>query len=99
MDRETHGGWLYIMADRYRGTMYVGMTADLAARIVQHRDGSGSKFCAEYGLTKLVWAEKIAPIHLCIEQEKRMKKWWREWKIALVEKANPDWKDLFEQLI
>ena len=59
MDRERHGGWVYIMADRYRGAMYVGMTSDLAARIYQHRNGSGSDFCKRYGLYRLVWAEHI----------------------------------------
>jgi putative endonuclease len=98
MDRERHGGWVYIMADRYRGAMYVGMTSDLAARIHQHSNGSGSDFCKRYGLKRLVWAEHIEPIETCIAQEKRVKRWRREWKFALIEKANPDWLDLFEHL-
>ena len=61
MDRGRWGGWVYIMADRYRGAMYVGMTSDLAARIHQHRTGSGSDFCKRYGLYRLVWAEHIEP--------------------------------------
>ncbi len=99
MDRETRGGWVYIMADRYRGTMYVGVTADLPARIYQHRDGTGSEFCARYGLKRLVWAERLASIDEAIEFEKRLKRWRREWKFDLIEKANPDWNDLFEQLV
>ncbi|RIV86497.1 GIY-YIG nuclease family protein [Aurantiacibacter zhengii] len=98
MDREMHGGWLYIMADRYRGTMYVGMTTDLPIRITKHREGKGSEFCAKYGLRLLVWAEQVTPIDLCIAQEKRIKRWKREWKFALIEKANPDWEDLYERL-
>jgi putative endonuclease len=60
MERANRGGWLYIMADRYRGGMYVGVTADLARRIHQHRTGTGSAHCAEHGLTRLVWAEPVA---------------------------------------
>ena len=92
------GGWVYIMADRYRGTMYVGVTADLAARAYQHRSGEGSDFCRRYGLTRLVWAEKGDAITDCIAHEKRVKRWRREWKFALVEEANPDWLDLYETL-
>ncbi len=77
MDRETRGGWVYIMADRYRGTMYVGVTADLAARISQHRSGEGSDFCARYNLHRLVWAERGDAIEDCIAHEKRIKRWRR----------------------
>ena len=62
MDGERIGGWVYIMANRYRGTMYVGVTANLPARIVQHRQGTGSDFCTRYGLHRLVWAERDASI-------------------------------------
>ena len=99
MDRETIGGWVYIMADRYRGTMYVGVTSDIAARASQHRAGTGSDFCARYGLNRLVWAEQCDSIDTAIAHEKRMKRWRREWKLALVEKANPDWDDLFDRLL
>jgi len=92
------GGWVYIMADRYRGTMYVGVTANLAARIFQHREGNGSDFCRRYGLRRLVWAEQGDTIDACIAHEKRVKKWLREWKFALIEKANPDWMDLYDTL-
>lgn len=98
MDRERQGGWIYIMADRYRGTMYVGVTSHLAARVRQHRDGEGSDFCARYRLTRLVWAERGEDIVDCIAHEKRVKRWRREWKFALIEGGNPDWLDLFEQL-
>ena len=93
------GGWVYIMADRYRGTMYVGVTANLAARIFQHREGNGSDFCRRYGLRRLVWAEQGHTIDACIAHEKRVKKWLREWKFALIEKANPDWMDLYDTLV
>jgi len=86
------------MADRYRGTMYVGVTSDLSARIFQHREGDGSDFCKRYGLNQLVWAERGDSIEDCIAHEKRIKRWRREWKFALIERANPDWADLFEHL-
>ena len=93
------GGWVYIMADRYRGTLYVGVTASLAARVFQHRAGSGSDFCRRYGLDRLVWAERSERIEECIAHEKRLKKWRREWKISMIERANPDWADLFDRLV
>jgi putative endonuclease len=92
------GGWVYIMADRYRGTMYVGVTAHLAARVIQHRTGEGSDFCRRCGLTRLVWAEQGDDIEDCIAHEKRLKRWRRGWKFALIEKGNPDWLDLFDSL-
>ena len=89
------GGWVYIMADRYRGTMYVGMTADISKRIHQHRTGMGSDFCHRYGLDRLVWAVQGDTIEDCISQEKRIKRWRREWKFALIEEGNPEWRDVF----
>ena len=93
------GGWVYIMADRYRGTMYVGVTADLSARIHQHRSGTGSDFCRRYGLDRLVWAEFGGDITSCIAHEKRVKKWRREWKFALIEAGNPEWRDQSETIV
>ena len=71
MEREKLGRWVYIMADRYRGTIYVGSTADLASRVSQHRAGEGSKFCADYGLTRLVWMELMPTMQEAMDQEKR----------------------------
>ena len=92
------GGWVYIMANRYRGTIYVGVTADLAQRVHQHRTGQGSEFCRRYGLDRLVWAEAGPSITECIAHEKRVKRWRREWKFALIERANPEWRDLSADL-
>jgi putative endonuclease len=92
------GGWVSIMADRYRWTLYVGVTAHLAARVVQHRSCEGSDFCRRYGLTTLVWAERGDTIEDCIAHEKRIKRWRREWKFALIEEGNLDWLDLFDTL-
>ncbi len=87
------------MADRYRGTMYIGVTADLASRINQHRSGHGSAFCRRYGLDRLVWAEQGNDMRDCIAHEKRLKRWRREWKFALIERCNPDWQDQYHLLI
>jgi putative endonuclease len=94
MGAEKQGGWVYIMANRYRGTMYVGVTANIVARIAQHRTGEGSDFCRRYSLERLVWAECTPNILDAIEYEKRLKRWRREWKFAMIEAANPDWADL-----
>jgi putative endonuclease len=96
----THaGGWVYIMADRYRGAMYVGVTSDLPARISQHRTGDGSDFSRRYGLNRLVWAEHLPSISDAIAHEKRVKRWRREWKFELIERGNPDWEDMFDRLV
>ncbi|MBX9813428.1 MAG: GIY-YIG nuclease family protein [Sphingomonas sp.] len=86
------------MADRYRGAMYIGVTADLAARVDQHRRGEGAEFCRRYRITRLVWAERAPSILDAIAHEKRLKRWRRAWKFALIERANPTWRDLFELL-
>ncbi len=98
MEQPSKGGWVYIMSDRYRGTLYVGVTSNLAARIHQHRSGTGSDFCARYGLGRLVWAEHGDDIATCIEHEKRLKRWRRTWKFDLIERGNPDWQDMFDLL-
>jgi putative endonuclease len=92
------GGWIYMMTNRYRGTLYIGVTSDLAARIAQHRGGKGSDFCRRYGLVRLVWADRCETMLDGIAHEKRLKRWRREWKFALIEEANPDWRDLCDML-
>jgi putative endonuclease len=90
------GGWVYILASRYRGTLYTGVTADLARRTWQHREGSGSGFARRYEVVRLVYAERQERIDEAIAREKAIKKWRREWKIELIEQANPEWNDLFD---
>jgi putative endonuclease len=92
------GGWVYIMADRYRGTLYIGVTSDIAARVWAHREGRGSRFCARYRLKRLVYTEQVPTIDEAIAREEAVKKWNRAWKIELIESANPDWNDLFETI-
>jgi putative endonuclease len=92
------GGWVYMMADRYRGTLYIGVTSNLAARVWAHREGRGSQFCNRYNLKRLVYAEQAPTIDEAIAREKAMKKWNRAWKIELIEQVNPEWDDLFEMI-
>jgi putative endonuclease len=92
------GGWVYVMADRYRGMLYIGVTSNIAGRVWAHREGRGARFCARYGLVRLVYAEQAPTIEEAIAREKAIKKWNRAWKIELIETANPDWNDLFETI-
>jgi putative endonuclease len=94
------GGWVYLLANRYRGTIYTGVTADLARRTWQHREArGGSTFTKRYGVVRLVHAEEYPTIDEAIAREKAIKKWRRAWKMELIEKANPDWNDLYDYLI
>jgi len=88
-------GFVYILASQKNGTLYTGVTSSLGARIAQHKRGDGSKFSAKYGVTRLVWYEEHFDIRDAIEREKKIKRWRRAWKIALIEETNPDWTELF----
>ncbi|MEO6091984.1 MAG: GIY-YIG nuclease family protein [Novosphingobium sp.] len=92
------GGWVYIMTNAPHGTLYIGVTANLPARITQHREGNGSEFCRQYGLTRLAYAERHDDIRDAIAREKAMKKWKRQWKLRLIRQQNPDWRDLYEDI-
>ena len=88
--------WTYIMTNRPRGVLYIGVTANLASRVCQHRKGEGSAFCKRYKLTRLVLAEQHGSIEEAIAREKAMKAWKRGWKIELIEQGNPKWLDLWD---
>ena len=90
--------WTYIMTNKRRGVLYIGVTAHLAHRIDQNRTGKGSKFCRRYGLNMLVLAEPHELIADAIAREKALKAWKRAWKIELIESVNPEWRDLFDQI-
>ena len=92
------GYWVYILASGRNGTLYVGVTNDLARRVQEHRKGAVPGFTRTYGVTRLVHAEPYDDIRIAIEREKRLKKWRRAWKLALIEEANPDWRDLYFDL-
>jgi putative endonuclease len=91
------GGWVYIMANRYRGGNYVGVTADVLRRVQQHREGKGSRHVLDFHKTRLVYVERHDEIVPAIAREKLVKKWKREWKFALIEAYNPDWRDLWDE--
>ncbi|KZM47689.1 GIY-YIG nuclease family protein [Labrenzia sp. OB1] len=86
--------FVYILASRKHGTLYVGVTNDLARRTEQHRSGTATGFTRQHAVHRLVYAEEFDLIDEAIAVEKRLKKWRRSWKIQLIEKANPDWHDL-----
>ncbi|MBU0823537.1 MAG: GIY-YIG nuclease family protein [Alphaproteobacteria bacterium] len=92
-------GWVYIMTNKRGGVLYIGVTADLPARIYQHKTGQGSAFCRKYGLTILVLVEEFPTITEAIAREKAMKAWKRQWKIELIEASNPDWADYSDRLV
>ena len=95
----SRGGWVYIIANRYRGTIYVGVTSSLAHRISQHREGTGAQFAARHGCARLVLAEPFERIEDAIAREKQLKHWNRAWKRRLIEERNPDWRDRFDEIV
>ena len=89
---------VYFTASQKNGTLYVGVTNNIAARAFDHREGRGSAFTKAYNVTRLVYMELFDDVNEAIAREKELKKWRREWKIDLIESANPDWDDLFLKL-
>jgi putative endonuclease len=89
-------GFVYILASRPHGTLYIGITSNIHERMGQHRAGIGSIFVRKYGVTRLVYLEEFPLYADAIRRETSLKRWKRDWKIALIEKANPEWKDLIE---
>jgi putative endonuclease len=92
------GGYVYIMASGPHGTLYIGVTANLPRRISAHKSDLGSEFCKENGCKILVYYEAFDDIEDAINREKAMKVWKRRWKTELISSANPDWRDLYEDL-
>jgi putative endonuclease len=92
------GGWVYMMTNRPNGTLYLGVTSDLARRAYQHRTGATEGFTKRYGLTRLVFYERFEDITVAIQRERTMKHWPRAWKARLILDFNPDWRDLYESL-
>ena len=90
--------FVYILASRKHGTLYIGVTNDLARRIWEHREGKGSRFAAKHKVHRLVYVEPFEEIERAIQREKTMKEWPRVWKIRQVEKDNPEWDDLYDLL-
>ena len=89
---------VYIMASQRNGTLYVGVTGDLARRAYEHREGLKPGFTATYSVKRLVWYEHFPTADEAISSEKRIKRWRRRWKLELIERVNPSWADLYEML-
>ena len=91
--------YVYILASRRNGTLYTGVTNDLVRRVGEHKGGAVDGFTKRYRVDKLVFFEQLDDIKLAIMREKQIKKWYRKWKIELIEEQNPEWKDLYMDLI
>lgn len=91
--------WVYILASKPYGTLYIGVTNNLLGRVEAHRAGRGARFTAQYGVKMLVYHESFADIEVAIQREKTLKHWVRQWKINLIERDNPRWLDLYPGLV
>ncbi len=91
--------YVYILASRKNGTLYVGVTNDLLRRVYEHKNDLIEGFTKKYKVHKLVYYEEINDVRIAIQREKRIKKWKREWKINLIEKLNSKWGDLYYDLL
>lgn len=91
--------YVYIMASNKNGTLYIGVTSDLVKRIYEHKNNLAKGFTQKYNVHKLVYLETCDNIEVAINREKQLKVWKRSWKIDLVEKNNPTWKDLYQETV
>ncbi|MFQ3457503.1 GIY-YIG nuclease family protein [Bradyrhizobium sp. UFLA01-814] len=91
--------YVYILASRRHGTLYVGVTNSVQTRLEQHKAGKGSSFVKRYGVYRLVHVESYQLAEEAITREKQLKKWKRDWKIELIERENPEWRDLSDLLV
>jgi putative endonuclease len=91
--------YVYLLANQRNGTLYTGLTSDLVKRIWEHKNKVVDGFTAKYDVTNLVYYEVCNDINVAIERENKIKRWRRQWKLALIEKQNPSWVDLYEEII
>ncbi len=91
--------YIYIMASGKNGTLYIGVTNNLVRRVNEHRTNAIDGFTRQYGVHRLVWFEATDDIATAIQREKQLKNWKRDWKLALIEQANPGWLDLYDSLL
>ncbi|MBI4159915.1 GIY-YIG nuclease family protein [Candidatus Wolfebacteria bacterium] len=89
---------VYILASKRNGTLYVGVTSDLKKRVYQHKNNIVEGFTKKYNVHILVYHEQTTDIGSALQREKQLKKWERRWKLALIEKDNPEWRDLYDDL-
>ena len=90
--------YVYMLASRRNGTLYIGMTDNLVARTWQHREGIVAGFTKEYGVKTLAWFEQHETRESALLRERQIKKWNRNWKLELIEKDNPGWRDLYPEI-
>jgi putative endonuclease len=90
--------WVYILASRLGGTLYIGVTNNLVRRIYEHRTGFVDGFTKRYAIHRLVYFEQYSAIEAAILREKHLKKWNRAWKVRLIEELNPNWDDLYPKI-
>ena len=90
--------WVYILCSRKNGTLYVGVTNDLVRRVYEHRCCMMEGFTQEHKISRLVYCAEFSDIVVALAHEKRLKKWRRAWKVALIESVNPSWRDLYDDL-
>jgi putative endonuclease len=90
---------VYILASKRNGTLYVGVTSDLVKRVYEHRTDAADGFTKRHGVKMLVWYELTSEIESAIRREKQIKKWNRLWKLRLVDQNNPEWRDLYADII
>ncbi len=90
--------FIYILASKQNGTLYVGITNDIVRRVFQHKNNEVEGFTAKYQAHRLVWYESCSDVHGAIAREKQLKKWNRKWKLALIEESNPQWRDLYDEI-
>jgi len=90
---------VYILSNKFEGSLYIGITNDLIRRVYEHKQRIGDGFTKKYNLTKLVYAEEFDNPNDAIAREKQLKSWRRQWKINLIESINPNWNDLYESLL
>jgi putative endonuclease len=91
--------FVYVLASRKNGTLYVGVTNDLIRRVYEHRNDLVEGFTKRYGVHLLVYHESTSDVAAAIQREKQIKKWNRAWKIELIEQLNPEWRDLYNELV
>ena len=91
--------YVYILASQKKGTLYIGITNDLLTRVYQHKEGLVESFTKQYQVYQLVYFEQTADVLSAIAREKQLKNWKRQWKIDLIEQGNPQWEDLYPNLV
>ena len=91
--------WVYILASKRNGTLYVGVTRNIAKRIYEHKEGITGGFTSKYAVRRLVFAEPHETAVAAIQREKNIKHWLRRWKIDLIKRDNPNWDDLYDRIL